>query len=90
MIVLQRLAQSGGKSLSRKELNAPLLLGPSILHQTLDSLYGRGMIAITVSPFLVQQFKLTATGRSFVIEQGYMVEVRERTHAAQGGKGLLC
>ena len=90
MIVLQRLAQSGGKSLSRKELNASLLLGPSILHQTLDSLFGREMVAVTVSPLLFQQFTLTATGRRYVIEQGYMVEVRERTRAAQGGKGLLC
>ena len=84
-IVLQRFAQSGGKSLSRKELNAPLLLGPSILHQTLDSLYGREMLAVTVSPLLVQQFTLTATGRRYVIEQGYMVKVHERKRAAQEG-----
>ena len=90
MIVLQRLARTVGKSISRKELNESLLLGPSILHQTLDSLYGRGMIAITVSPFLVQQFKLTATGRSYVIEQGYMVEVHERKRAAQADHSLLC
>ena len=89
IIVLQRLAQSGGKSLSRKELNAPLLLGPSILHQTLDSLHGREMLAVTVSPLLAQQFILTATGRRYVIERGYMVEVHERKSSAQGDKGLL-
>lgn len=83
IIVLQRLARAGGKPLSRKALNEPLLLGPSILYQTLDSLYSRGMIAVTVSPFMTQQFTLTETGQRYVIEQGYMVEVHERKSAAQ-------
>lgn len=89
IIVLQRLARSDGKPLSRKELNAPLLLGPSILLQTLDSLYSRGMIAVTVSPLLAQQFSLSPTGRRYVIEHGYMVEVYERKGAAVESKGLL-
>lgn len=89
IIVLQRLARAGGKALSRKELNEPLLLGPSILLQTLDSLYGRGMVVVTVSPLLAQQFSLSATGRRYVIEHGYMVEVYDRKGSAIEGKGLL-
>ena len=49
IIVIRRLAQAGGKTLSRKVLNAPLLLGTAILHKSLKSLHRRGLIQVTVS-----------------------------------------
>jgi len=44
IIVIRRLAQAGGKALSRKQLNAPFLLGTAVLHKTLKSLHRRELI----------------------------------------------
>jgi hypothetical protein len=81
IIVLRRLAQAGDKALSRKQVNAPLLLGTEILHKTLWSLHRRGMIRIRVSPLLGQRFVLSEAGRQYAIEQGYIIKIHERKKA---------
>ena len=77
IIVIRRLAQAGDKDLSRKQVNAPLLLGTAILHKTLKSLYRRGLIHVKVSKWLGQRFSLSETGRRYAIEQGYMIKLHE-------------
>ena len=81
-IVLRRLAQAGGKALSRKQVNEPILLGTAILHKTLRSLYRRGLIHIKLSTLLGQRFTLSEAGRRYAIEQGYIIKIQKR-------KGLL-
>ena len=77
IIVIRRLAQAGGKPLSRKQLNAPLLLGTAVLHKTLKSLHRRELIHVRISTLLGQRFTLSETGRRYAIEQGYIVDVQE-------------
>lgn len=81
IIVLRRLAQAGDKALSRKQMNARLLLGTEILHKTLWSLHRRGMIRIKVSPLLGQRFVLSEAGRQYATEQGYIIKIQERKKA---------
>ena len=81
-LVLRRIAQAGGKSLSRKQVNAPLLLGMAILHKTLKSLHRRRLIHVKLSTLLGQRFSLSEAGRRYAIEQGYIIRIQER-------KGIL-
>jgi hypothetical protein len=81
IIVIRRLAQAGGKALSRKQLNAPLLLGPVILHKTLKSLHRRRLIHVRISSLLGQRFTLSEEGRRYALEQGYIINVHERKGA---------
>jgi hypothetical protein len=78
IIVIRRLAQAGGKALSRKQVNAPLLLGTAILHKTLRSLHSRGLIHVKLSTLLGQRFTLSEAGRRYAIEQGYIINIHER------------
>ena len=78
IIVIRRLAQAGGKALSRKQLNAPLLLGAAVLHKTLKSLHRRELIHVRISTLLGQKFSLSETGRRYAIEQGYVINIHER------------
>jgi len=78
IIVLRRIAQAGGKSLSRKQVNEPLLLGDAVLTRTLRSLLRRRLIALRVSTFMGQRFILSAAGRRYAEEQGYIVHLQER------------
>ena len=80
IIVIRRLAQAGGKALSRKQLNAPFLLGTAVLHKTLKSLHRRELIQVRISTLLGQQFTLSETGR-YAIEQGYVINIHERKGA---------
>jgi len=82
IIVLRRIAQAGGKALSRKQVNEPLLFGDAVLTMTLRSLYRRRMLSVRVSNFLGQSFVLNESGRGYALEQGYIVQVHER-------KGLI-
>ena len=82
IIVLRRIAQAGGKALSRKQVNEPLLFGDAVLTKTLKSLYRRQMISVRISRFLGQSFVLNEVGRRYALEQGYIVQVHER-------KGLI-
>lgn len=77
IIVIRRLAQAGGKALSRKQLNAPLLLGTAVLQKTLKSLHRRELIHVSISTLLGPKFSLSETGRRYAIEQGYIIHIRE-------------
>ena len=81
IIVIRRIAQAGGKTLSRKQLNAPLLLGTAVLHKTLKSLHRRELIHVRISTLLGQRFTLSETGRRYAIEQGYVINIHERKGA---------
>jgi hypothetical protein len=81
IIVIRRLAQAGGKTLSRKQLNAPLLLGTAVLHKTLKSLHRRELIHVRISTLLGQRFTLSETGRRYAAEQGYIINVHVRKGA---------
>ena len=83
IIVIRRLAQAGGKALSRKQLNAPLLLGTAVLQKTLKSLHRRELIHVRISTLLGPKFTLSETGRQYAIEQGYIIRIRE----PKGGMG---
>ncbi len=83
IIVIRRLAQAGGKALSRKQLNAPLLLGTAVLQKTLKSLHRRELIHVSISTLLGPKFSLSETGRRYAIEQGYIIQIRE----PKGGMG---
>ncbi len=83
IIVVRRLAQAGDRDLSRKQVNAPLLLGTVVLHKTLKSLHRRGLIHVKVSKLLGQRFSLSETGRHYAIEQGYIIKL----HARKGPLG---
>jgi len=82
IIVLRRLAQAGDKVLSRKQVNAPLLLGTEILDKSLWSLHRREMIRIRVSPLPGQRFLLSDAGRQYAVEQGYIIKIQERAQKA--------
>ena len=43
IIVLRRIAQAGGKAMSRKQINESLLFGDAVLTRTLKSLYDGGI-----------------------------------------------
>ena len=81
IIVIRRLAQAGGKALSRKQLNAPLLLGTPVLHKTLKSLHRRQLIHVRISTLLGPKISLSETGRRYAIEQGYDINIHERKGA---------
>lgn len=78
IIVIRRLAQAGGRALSLKQLNAPLLLGKAVLHKTLKSLYRRKLINVKISTLLGQRFFLAEAGRRYALEQGYILNLHER------------
>jgi DNA-binding MarR family transcriptional regulator len=82
IIVLRRIAQAGGKAMSRKQIKEALLLGDAVLSRTLKSLYRRGYLNLRVSKFMGMRFALSETGRRYAQEQGYIVQLRER-------KGLI-
>ena len=78
IIVLRRIAQAGGKALSRKQINESLLFGDAVLIRTLRSLYRRGYLNLRVSKFMGKRFILSETGRRYAVEQGYIVSLNER------------
>ena len=82
IIVLRRIAQAGGKSMSRKQINEALLFGDAVLTRTLQSLYRRGYLNLRISKFMGKRFILSESGRRYAMEQGYVVSIRER-------KGLI-
>ena len=82
IIVLRRIAQAGGKAMSRKQINESLLFGDAVLTKTLKSLYRRGYLKLRISKFMEQRFILSDVGRRYAVEQGYIVQLRER-------KGLI-
>ncbi|MGD9342676.1 MAG: hypothetical protein PVJ25_01515 [Desulfuromonadales bacterium] len=81
-IVLRRIAQTGGKAMSLKQINESLLFGDAVLTRTLKSLYRRGYLNLRISKFMGRRFILSESGRRYAEEQGYIVSLRER-------KGLI-
>lgn len=81
IIVLQRLAQTDVKALTRNQLNTTLLFDTAILQKTLTSLHRRGLIRIKVSRLLGQSFILSDAGRQYAIEQGYIIKIQEHNRA---------
>lgn len=77
IIVLRRLAQADGKTLSRRQVNAPLHLGRANLDRTLQSLNRRGLAQLHLSPLLGPRFSLTEAGRRYALEQGYIVPLHQ-------------
>jgi hypothetical protein len=75
-IVLRRLAQAGGKALTRKQLNASLLFDKANLYKTLQSLNRRGLVHVKVSKLLGLRFTLSEAGRRYALEQGYLVKIQ--------------
>jgi hypothetical protein len=84
IIVLRRLAQAGGKALSSKQVNEPLLLGTAILRKTLKSLHRRRLIRVQLSTLFGQRFVLSKEGRQYALEQGYIVEVHDHRNNRRG------
>jgi hypothetical protein len=82
IIVLRRIAQGGGKAMSRKQINESLLFGDAVLNRTLLSLYRRGYLNLRISKFMGKRFILSESGRRYAMEQGYIVVLKER-------KGLI-
>lgn len=82
IIVLRRIAQAGGKAMSRKQINESLLFGDAVLTRTLKSLYRRGYLNLRISKFMGMRFMLSESGRRYAEEQGYIVSLKER-------KGLI-
>ena len=82
IIVLRRIAQAGGKAMSRKQINESLLFGDAVFTRTLKSLYRRGYLKLRISKFMEQRFLLSESGRRYAVEQGYIVQLRK-------GKGLI-
>lgn len=77
IIVLRRLARAGGKTLSRRQVNAPLHLGRANLDRTLHSLNRRELVQLHLSPLLGPRFSLTEAGRRYALEQGYIVPLHQ-------------
>jgi predicted transcriptional regulator len=75
-IVLRRLAQAGGKALTRKQLSASLLFDKANLNKSLQSLNRRGLVHVKVSRLLGLRFALSETGRRYALEQGYLVQIQ--------------
>jgi len=78
IIVLRRIAQTGGKAMSRKQINESLLFGDAVLTRALKSLYRRGYLNLRISKFMGRRFILSESGRRYAEEQGYIVSLRER------------
>jgi hypothetical protein len=82
IIVLRRIAQAGGKAMSRQQINESLLFGDAVLTKTLRSLYRRGYLNLRISRFMGKRFILSESGRRYAVEQGYILSLNER-------KGLI-
>ena len=77
IIVLRRIAQAGGKPLSRKPVNAPLLFTDGSLDKALLALPRRSLIQVQLSSLFGQRFVLSDAGRRYAAEQGYIILVHE-------------
>jgi len=79
IIVLRRLAQAGGRALSRKQVNASLHFGDKTLQKTLRSLNRRGLLQLKISFLPWPRFVLSEAGHNYAVGQGYIVQVHENT-----------
>lgn len=77
IIVLQRIAQAGGRALTRQQVNAPLLFGKEVLNRTLKSLNRRGLVDLRLSLLRMQRFVLSEAGRRYAVTQGFIIPLHE-------------
>ncbi|PNU21457.1 hypothetical protein C2E25_02575 [Geothermobacter hydrogeniphilus] len=75
-LVLRRLAQTGGKGLSRRQLRAELFMDQAIYAATLESLHRRGMIGIALTIWRGVRFQLTRRGFDYAVSQGFVPILR--------------
>jgi len=76
IFILRRLAQADGRGLSRRQLQEALHFDPPLLMKTLASLQERGLVEGVVPIGFGGRFRLSARGRHFAAEQGYLPNIR--------------
>lgn len=75
LFILNRLAQSYGKSLTRKQINAGLHLEPQIVKTSLKSLLNKGLIYLQISSLFSLRYSLSETGHQYALEQGLITRL---------------
>ncbi len=75
IFVLRRLAQESRKALSRRQINADLHLEAPMLKAALQSLLKRGLISMSLGYLSGLRFYLSASGRNYAIEQGFIPSI---------------
>ncbi len=76
VFILRRLALAGSWGFSRRQLQAELHFSPGLTRKTLASLQERGLIRVVMPLGFASRFQLSARGRDFAIEQGYLPAIR--------------
>lgn len=77
-LLLQRLARFPGKNPSAKHLAMELHLNSALVEQTLDALGSKGLVRF-YRPYLAsKRYKLSAKGRVYAIEQGFISNIMKR------------
>lgn len=77
IFVLRQLAQADRKGLSARQLQAALHFDPPLLRNTLAALLERGLVEVAMTIGFGSRFRLSARGRDFATEQGYLMGHRE-------------
>lgn len=78
IFILRRLALAGRRGLSRRQLQAELHFSSPLTRKTLASLQERGLV-LTIMPLgFASRFRLSARGRDFAVEQGYLPALRKK------------
>jgi hypothetical protein len=77
VFILRRLALAGRRGLSRRQLQAELHFSPGLTGKTLASLQERGLIRMVMPLGFASRFCLSARGRDFAVEQGYLPAIRK-------------
>jgi len=76
IFILRRLAQAGGKGLTRRQINADLHFDPVIVKSALAALIERGLVQVALPLPLRLRYGLSPEGREFAIDQGYLPRLR--------------
>ncbi len=71
-MMLRRLAQAGGRGLSRKKLRAELFMDQATFAATLESLGKRGLVGIGLTVWRGVRFQLSRRGHDYAVEQGFV------------------
>lgn len=78
IFVLRRLAQAGGKGLTRRQLQDDLHFDPVIIRDALASLSDQGLVQAEFLSLFRIRFGLSVRGREFAVEQGYLPSLHLR------------
>ncbi len=76
-LVFKRLAQSGSKGISSKQIAADLHLRAVHVKQALKSLHGRGLIHVFITQMLSVRFSLSEKGHAFAVEQDFIPQIQQ-------------